>query len=291
MVRERSLDEFESIFEQASIPVLEIKELALTRIAAVLTGDPLDECILDLAGYVKTRFNAEVKVHWAAAMGADAAGKAAGGRGLDPAAEPFASTAELVGQIIIGNSRLVLLPEPESDSHRLVDLDTLVEVTAPPILVVRNPIEEPASVFRQVLHSLTGNFQQTQNFSYSFRLVEESGAILLLHAVNDADLEEVRQALQVSPDITEETGEELLERMAQHGERFLKGVVAASRTAPYDVSYRIVVGEVVEMVRRELAGGEYGLLVVGCHAEGRSHVTADDYQLMHSVRDIPVLAL
>ena len=290
-MRERSLDEFESIFEQASIPVLDIEEVALPRMAAVLKDDPLDTSILDLAAYLKTRFQAEVQVHWPAAMGADRAGKAARNRGLEPAPDPFASTAELVGQVSIGRNRLILLPEPESESRRVLDLDALVEGTAPPILVVRQPIREPGAVFRRILHGLTGNFRQTQNFSYSFTLVEPPGAILLLHAIKEEELQDVRDALRVSSDITEETGEDLLDSVAHYGERFLKGVVAASHTAPYDVSYRIVIGKLIETVRRELTGGDYGLLVVGRHVEGHSHVAAEDYQLMHSVRDIPVLAL
>jgi hypothetical protein len=47
----------------------------------------------------------------------------------------------------------------------------------------------------------------------------------------------------------------------------------------------------VTAVQEELAAGAYGLLVVGRHEEGYSRITAADYQLMHLVRDVPVLAL
>ncbi len=291
MTHEHSLDEFESIFEQASIPVLHIEEVPLNRLAVVLKNDPLDGAILDLACYFQERFGSAVRVHWPTVMGSDQAATMARDRGLEPAGEPFASTAELVGQVSIGRNRLVLLPEPERETARVVALDALVEGTVPPILVVRRPLAAPADVFGRILHALTGNFQQTQNFSYSFTLAEEPGAILLLHAVNDTELEDVRDTLRVSPRIHDEAGEDLLGAMARHGEQFLKGVVAASRKAPYDVSYRIVVGQVTDVVRRELSERDYGLVVVGRHAEGYSHVSADDYQLMHAVRDIPVLAL
>jgi hypothetical protein len=290
-MRERSLDEFESIFEQASIPVLDVEDVTFARISAVLTGDELDVSVLDLAAYLKARFAAEVEAFWRRGMPADRAVPLVRDRGFEPAAEPFDSTAELVGQISIGRSQLVLLPEPEDVTTPFVDLDKLVQGTAPPILVLHRPIDEPAGVFRRILHSLTGNFQQTQNFSHSFTLVEPGGVIRLLHAVHESELQDVRDALQVAPDITARTGEDLLERMGRRGERFLKGVVAAGRMASYDVSYRVVVGEVVEMVRRELGEGGYGLLVVGRHLEGHSQVTTSDYALMRSVREIPVLAL
>jgi hypothetical protein len=109
--------------------------------------------------------------------------------------------------------------------------------------------------------------------------------------IDNAELEDVRDALLVSPETTDEEGDELLAKMAHHGERFLKGVVAASRKEPFDVGYRIVVGDVVDTVRAELESGDYGLLVVGRHEDGRSHVAADDYQLMHAVTEVPVLAL
>ena len=162
---------------------------------------------------------------------------------------------------------------------------------APPILLVGSAIGDPAAVFHKILHSLTGNFQQTQNFAYSFTLAEDDGRLLLLHTIDEGEVQDVREALQVAPDIAAETGEALLQTVAHHGERYLKAVVAAARELPFDVSYRLAVGEIVPTVREELARGNYGLLVIGSHHEGHSHVTADDYQLMRQVRDIPVLAL
>ena len=63
-MRENSLDEFESIFERASIPVLDITEIRIARIAAVLKNDPLDASVVALAGYLKERFDAVVRLHF-----------------------------------------------------------------------------------------------------------------------------------------------------------------------------------------------------------------------------------
>ena len=290
-MRERSLDEFQSIFEQASIPVLDIEEVALTRVGAILKDDQLDTSILDLASYLKARFDSEIQVHWPAAIDAARLRDAARKRGLELADEPFASTAELVGQVSIGRSQLVLLPEPRDETARVVDLDLLVTGTAPPILIVRRPIGEPEAVFARILHGLTGSFQQTQNFSYSFTLAGDGGRLVLLHIIDDDEIQDVRGVLQVSPEIADETGEKLLRNLAHHGERYLKAVVAASRNRPFDVTYRLAVGDIITTVKEELIRGDYGLLVVGSHYEGHSHLAADDYQLMHQVRDIPVLAL
>ena len=70
-MRERSLEEFESIFERASIPVLDIEPVRLARVSAVLEGHPLDASILSLASYLKAGFGAEVLLHWSKQVDAD----------------------------------------------------------------------------------------------------------------------------------------------------------------------------------------------------------------------------
>jgi hypothetical protein len=292
-MRERSLDEFESIFEQASIPVLDIREAALTRISVVLAGSALDVSILALAGDLQKRFDSEVRVLPPAGVDLSEARTTAGKHGFAIGDETYASNVDLVRQVRGSQTHLVLLGDPE-DVGALgfeLDLDALVEDTDPPILIIRKAIEDPTVVFTKILHSLTGNFQQTQNFTHSFTLVTDKGELLLLHVISDDQVDDVRETLQVSPEIADRTGGRLLANLAHHGERYLKAVVAASRKEPFDVRYRLAVGDVVATVRRELASGRYSLLVVGSHLEGRSEVSASDYRLMHQVRDVPVLAL
>ncbi|RME36522.1 MAG: hypothetical protein D6788_11425, partial [Planctomycetota bacterium] len=207
------------------------------------------------------------------------------------ASEPFHSTAELVGRIAIGRSQLVLLPEPPEEAARFVDLDQLVTGTKPPILVVRTKIAEPGSVFVRILHCLTGNFRQTQNFSYSFTLVTDDGFLQLLHVVVGDELRDVREALRLTAPGDAVDQDAFLQQLTHHGERYLKAVVAAARDEPFDVRYRLAVGDVVKTVEEELRRERYGLLVVGRHEEGHSRVSAEDYRLMHQVQSLPVLAL
>lgn len=292
-MRDRSIDEFESIFEQASIPVLDIDPVALTRIGVVLSGGPLDESILRLATYLKARFQSEIELYRPASMEPERAKELAGRHNLATEGRPYGSTAELVGQVSIGRSKLVLFPDPvhEQSPAVEVDLDALVQGTTPPILIVRTPIQDPSVVFKRILHGLTGNFRQTQNFAFSFTMVASGGRLFLLHVIEKSEIRDVRETLRVSPEVADESGEALIKNLTHHGERYLKAVVEAARDEPFDVGYRLGLGEIVAEVRRELASGEFGLLVVGSHEEGHSHVSADDYQLMHQVRDIPVLAL
>lgn len=290
-MRERAIDQFQSIFQRASIPVLDIREVVLRRISLVLKGNPLDESILRLAQYLQARFETTVRVHWPASVDSAAASAAERKPGFASAAGPFESTAALIGQIALAHSQLVLIPEPQDERARVVDQDALVKGTAPPILLLRRPVQQPETIFRSILHSLSGNFQQTENFSYSFALVAEEGSVLLLHAIDKDDIDVVREAMQVSPDVSDQDEDEIIKHLAHHGERYLKAVVAASRKFPYQVTYRMTLGDVVTTVQRELASGSYGLLVVGHHQERHSRITAADYQLMHLVCEVPVLAL
>ena len=291
-MRERSLDEFEAVFERASIPVLDIQEITLSRVSVVLKGGPLDQSVLKLAQYLRGRFAAEIEVHWPAESDARASIDAARAAGLVPAEKPFTSTAELVGQVSIGRRQLIVLPVPAEAKRHVIDIDPLIQGAAPPVLLIRTPIERPAAVFQRVLHSLTGNFRQTQNFAYSFSLVEDAGGeLLLLHTIDETELADVRHALHLSPGVPADGREELLAGLTHQGERYLKAVVAASRKYPYDVSYRLAIGEVVPTVMQELQSGRHSLLVVGCHHHQHSFIEAADYELMHEVQDIPVLAL
>ncbi|RJP33394.1 MAG: hypothetical protein C4547_12475 [Phycisphaerales bacterium] len=291
-MRDKSIDEFQAIFERASIPVLDIRELRLARAAVALKGDSLDASALAVAAYLRRRFQTQIRAYWSASAARSATLEAARGAGCDVHPRGFGSTEELVGQISIERGlQLVILPEPPDDARRVVDLDPVVEAAPPPILLIRRPVEDPSAVFRRILHSLSGNFRQTRNSEYSFSLVEDGGHVLLLHTIDESDLAGVREALQLTPDADDEDRAALLERLARRGERYLKAVVAASRASPYDVQYRLATGSVVEQVKAELRANPYGLLVIGCHEGGVSRVSASDYQLMHEVRDVAVLAL
>ncbi len=290
-MRERSLDEFESIFERASIPVLDIAPVKLARISTVLTGGPLDASVLAISEYLKQRFSAESALHWGPGITGEDALELANRRQLQPAQKEFRSAVELAEQVHGAGAELILFPVIEDDEARVVTLDELVEQASPPVMILRSPVVDVAAVFQNVLHSLTGNFQQTQNFAYSFALVEEGGHLLLLHTIDESEVDDVRQSLRVSPETSQRSADEILESLAHHGQRYLKAVVAASRRLPCEVRYRLELGEVLPLFQRELKQGGYGLLVVGSHHEGASHVEAEVYQLMHLVKDVPVLAI
>ncbi len=290
-MRERSLEEFESIFERASIPVLDVETESITRISALLDAGSLDASILSLANYLKARFDGEVLLHYPQLADVEETRAIANRYELQPATEAFASDKDVLGQIAEASSQLVIVPASADKEDRGVSIDTLVRECLPPVLIVHEPIARPGDVFERVLHNLTGNFQQRRNFTCSFTLVAPQGELLLLHTIAATELEGVRESLRMAPDVGSRGEAELLEALTHHGERYLKAVVAASQQHDFEVQYRLAIGDVLPTVQQELSRGRYGLLVVGQHHEDRSAVAADVYQLMHLVEDIPVLAL
>jgi hypothetical protein len=289
-VRDRSLGEFESIFERASIPVLEIPEVPLKRVSVCLSAGMLDGSLLTLANYFKQRFDSEIMLHWSSAVEDDEAQAVASREMLQQAGGAFGSLNELIEQIVVAETELIIVASGEQGLEP-ENLDRLVSELGPPVLMVPCAIEDPQQTFRSALHSLTGSFQQRKNFAFSFRLVELGGRLLLLHTISDTEVDDVRESLRVAPRVSQEEAAELLLAMGHHGERYLKAIVSASSELDCDVTYRISLGNPVELVRSELECRPYGLLVVGCHRQGASHVAADVYQLMHTVTRVPVLAL
>jgi len=289
-MREHSLDEFESLFERASIPVFDIPDLELANIAAVISQTDLDYSVLGLAQYFKARFNSEVQVYWPTKVNEQHNIDMARKYNLSPASA-YGAVEDLVAALAAESCRLLIWPISESNEVAEGELDTLVQSAEPPIFIVRQQIPQPSRVFIRVLHSLCGSLERVQHLAYSFSLVADQGLLVLMHTIEEHEIEEVRDTLKVSPEISGASGAALIADLTQHAERYLKGLVASSRDEPYRVQYRLGMGEVLQVVRHELSQGDYGLLVTGSHEHGHSDIAAMDYQLMHQVRDIPVLAL
>ena len=100
-MRERALDEFESIFEQASIPVFDIEEVALHRLVVVLEDCPLDDSLLAIAAHLKSRFGCEVHVFTPRGVAPEPMRAKVEPMCFVLSERTFSSTAELVGQVSI----------------------------------------------------------------------------------------------------------------------------------------------------------------------------------------------
>ncbi|MCH7958809.1 MAG: hypothetical protein IID08_01670 [Candidatus Hydrogenedentes bacterium] len=288
---ESSIDEFEALFERASIPVFDLPHVALKSIAFVPDGSDVDRSCVALLGSLKNRFDAEVQVYRDPCVDPEYTAALATAHSFKVAGESYLTPKELTAALNKGGHDLILLTESDTSESHAATLDELVQHAHVPVLVVRTPIEAPEDVFTKVLHSMTGNLESINHLAYSFSLVEDGGALMLLHTVEHTELEDLRDTLRVSKEVAARDGEALLEDLKHHAERYLKGVVASARDEPYAVDYHLRIGDAITAVERELRIGHSTLLVVGTHHEGSSHVDALEYQLMHRVSAIPVLAL
>lgn len=287
-MKSKSFDEFESLFERASIPVFDIPPLALQNIAVVLEGAELDNPMLELANHLGLRFQADTIAYRPNRIGQDQADCDVRKHHIKLASQGFESCEALCGQLNNAQTGLVIYGTGADDE---ADVDCLVFGCNAPILILRQPLDNPSAVFSRVLHSLTGNLTGIRNLAYSFNLVHSGGELVLMHTIEEGEIDELRDTLRVSPGISESSGDALIADLTHHAERFLKGMVEASRDEPYEVSYRLGLGDVLSVVQHELSQGNYSLLVLGTHTEGKSKVDAEEYRLMHMVTEIPVLAL
>ncbi len=287
-MKSKSFDEFESLFERASIPVFDIPPLALQNIAVVLEGGALDNSMLELANHLATRFQADcIAYRPGKILASDAEGDVRKHH-IELASQCFEQSENLAGQLNDAQTRLVIYGAGEGSESAV---DSMVFGCDAPILILRQPVADPGAVFQRVLHSLTGNLTGIRNLAYSFNLVASSGELVLMHTIEEEEIDEVRDTLRVSPGISDASGDELVADLTCHAERFLKGMVEASRDEPYEVSYRLGVGDVLNVVQYELSRENYSLLVLGTHEAGKSRIDAEEYRLMHMAVEIPVLAL
>ena len=288
MNRKKSIDEFEALFEQASIPVLDIPALAINPISIVLEDESLDPSIVSVAQYLMNRFGLSIQVHATDAR-AGFALELGQTMGFEWKGMPYGQSETLAEQVDRASSRMVMLGRTGGDS--VISLDSFVESVHVPILILNRPIRKPDTLFGHILHSLTGRFEQERDFSISFHLAERAADVTVIHTVSSDQIDDVRQTLRVSSQVSAEEQEEVLGHLTVHGERYLKAVVHAARELPCHVTYRIEVGTALEVIEQQLSEGDYSLLVVGAHREGRSHIEAEVYQLMHRVTASAVLAL
>lgn len=302
-MRNRKIDEYEALFEQASIPVLAIPQLELTRIAVAFVGTELDGSAQRIALRLARRFDAQVQAFYTPA-GHAAAEQAAESANWSLASKPPASADQstdnearrvadqaVAAAINAFDPHLLILPQPADADVQFADLDTLVESVHAPVFIFRQPIEYAGQPFERPLHYLTGAFEQKRNFAYSFHLVATGGEVFVKHVINEDEIDEVKAALSLSEMIDDGTMECVLKELTRAGERYLKGVVAGAEHLPCTVRYDVSVGDVLESVEKEMAAGKHTLLVVGAHVQGRSHLDARVYQLMHQIKSAPVLAL
>ncbi len=300
-MKERDLDEFESLFRRAVIPTIEVDAIEVRDIVVLADFSERAEACGAIAAELKERFGARVSARFLlhprdhdhegearALMERVAADERRVVEG-DPAAALKRIVDEEKPSMILAPAPLHLHdPSPEADALGEF-LDRLLVATAIPTLLVRRPARE--SVFRRILAKIPGGRHELiEQFSFAFALCPPGGLVRLLHVVEKERLDELAEVLRVAPGIdTEEGAAGLLDAIETRMNQLLRGAVRTAKDAGFTVEADVDVGDPFELVPRQAK--DFSLLIVGSPSSHREFLESRAYRLIQAVPDIPVLAL
>lgn len=251
-MRERELDEFQSVFQRSIIPTIEVEKIEIRKIL-VLAGVPerMERCKA-----IAARFRAPVVER----------------RVDDP--ERLAS--------MIEQERPSLVIAPGLGSF----IDELLVATPVPTLILRGPCGE--DMFRRILAKIPGGRHDLiEQFSFAFALCPPGGTIRLLHVVEAEQLERLAEVLEITPEV--DTHADLLSAVKVRMDHLLRGAIRTAEGAAFTVESAIEVGDPFEIVPEQAR--DFSLLILGSQAQHDAFLQSRAYALMQRVPDLPVLAL
>ena len=311
---ERSIDEFESLFESAIRPSVEIEPVEWTRILVSLDGSnrmgTATAVALHLAQRVKVpvRFLSTLRMwqgedeatskktlqEWldvalrkASDVGVQASGITVHGHPGDA----------IVTEVESEPCSLLIAPTPHGEDDLLdrttlgVTVDHLLTKLEVPMLLIKEALDNPEQVFAQILMYVPGSFEIGPHFSIPFGMVEASGQLELLHVVDEADIRRVAQALEITPDVDSSKSESIERSVEAHMEHLLGEAVEEVRNESYTCRSVVEIGNPIERVALNLLRGKNTLLVVDSETRSDVPIEAEAYSIIKQIAGVPILVL
>ncbi|MHC4957540.1 MAG: hypothetical protein ACYTGN_04130 [Planctomycetota bacterium] len=252
-MRERELDEFQSIFKRSIIPTIEVEKIKLDKILVLTPEGGAPDCRA-LADGFGVEVSERAIVH----------------------ADDFAA--------ILADEHPSMIIAP--DLGELID--SLLVATPLPTLIARGA--DGPDLFRRILVNIPGGQHDLiEQFSFAFRLCPPGGTIRLLHVVDQERLARLAEILEVTPEVDTGASADLLAAVKARMDHLLRGAIRTARDAEFAVESAIEVGDPFEIVPRHARGFE--LLIVGAQSEHSGFLESRAYALMQRVPDRSVLAL
>jgi nucleotide-binding universal stress UspA family protein len=285
-MKERDLDEFESIFQRAIIPTIEVDRIAIPDIVVLADASETAAACGRIAQHLRDRFRSRVCVHYLKNPGDLPADDHRVVEG-DPLAHLRRITDEEKPSLIIAPAPLHI---GDRDDEGLGDLvDALLVATSIPTLLVRGTPD--ASIFQRILAKIPGGRHDLiEQFSVAFALCGAGGTIRLLHIVNEQDVQRLASALEITPEIETADGvEDLVQAIETRMDHLLRGAIRAAKDAPFHVESDIEVGDPFVIVPQQAR--DFSLLIVGSQSSHEEFLSSRAYELIRRLPDVTVLAL
>ncbi len=300
-MRERQLDEFESLFQRSVIPTIEVEKIDVKDVVVLADFSERAVACGEVGRELKERFGATVSVRFL----------------LHPSDHRHADKAQAIMEQVAGDERrlvegdlaahlgqivdeekpsLIVAPAPlhlcdESAEAETLGrfIDSLLISTSIPTLLMRSVPE--GSVFQTILAKIPGGRHELiEQFSFAFALCRPGGAIHLLHVVEEERLKEISEALEVAPGIDSKAGaEELRSAIETRMDHLLRGAVRTAEDASFDVDAAVRMGDPFDIVPEEAK--DCTLLIVGSATSHTEFLESRAYEIIRRIPGLPVLAL
>jgi len=301
MSRERQLDEFESIFQRAVVPTIEVEKIEIERIVVLHDFSDRGPACVAAADELRHRFEASVSHRFLlrdrdAAFEADAREKLAAAGAPDGEivrGDPAAHVAQVAEtdrpSLIIASAPLLAHESSEEAAVAGRFIDALLVATPIPTLLMRSAWR--GSVFERILAKIPGGRHDLiEQFSFAFALCRPGGQLRLLHIVDQERLERLAEILEVTPEIDTATGKAHLTAAAERRMgQLLRGAVLTGRGAGFRADSDIRVGDPFEILPNEVLDST--LLILGSQGSHAEFLESRAYELMNRIPNLPVLAL
>ncbi len=301
-VRERDLDEFNSIFKRSIIPTIEVEKIEVSTILVLADFSATSQSCVDVAQALARRFaGARVCIRFLLHEG-DVAHRAEAEQALDRwnADEKSILVGDPAGSIegmFAGKPPSMVVaptpfrrhdPTPTSDAAGAF-VDQLLVATPVPTLLLRGKTDE--SIFQSILAKIPGGRHELiEQFSFAFALCPPGGKVRLLHVVEAERLNELAEILEVTPGIdTDEGSAELLHAIEMRMNHLLRGALRTGKDAAFEVVADLKVGDPFKIV--PAAAADCSMIILGSATSHTEFLDSRAYQLMKALPGLPVLAL
>ena len=311
---ERTLNEFESLFEASVKPTVEITPIAWSRIVVALDGSERGASALAVALHLAKRVGCPVHTVAvrAALEGEETDALQASLQAHHDQAQAQAQQAGVAsdGQVTVGSPGEVLLETLKTDTSLIViptphggqtagqnslgsTVDHLLKITDTPALLIKAPVADPANVFQKVLAYIPGGFEVGPHFSIPFGLVEPSGSLQLMHVINRDEIERYAAAFGVTADGDEERSkaDAMVSGIETSMTALLEAAVREVRDEPFNCASLVTSGDPVQQVALRLVNAGDSVLVVESESRPEEPVSPEAYTLLKEITGVAILAL
>lgn len=312
---ESALNEFESLFEAAVRPTVELQPVRWSRVVVALDGSERGEAAVAVAVAIAKRFAAPAFFLATRALleGVDEATLQAK---LDEGVAAAKAQAEAAGVVADGAARIgapgeVILAEERREPTSLLvvptphggqtpdqttlgsTVDHLLKASDVPTLLIKAPLAAPAGLFQRILAYIPGGFTVGPHFSIPFALTEPGGTLELMHVVDADEVRKYAAAFDITPDddTEERQAATMIRGLEEKMTALLEAAVGEVRDEPFTCRSLVGEGNPIQRVALRLLNEHVTLLVVESESRPEVAVPAEAYAMIKEITGVPILAL